>query len=80
MDLQSYKIRPTKHFALSRMRAWGYDVESLKEALESANTIEKVGKNKYEAYIRAKEKSRKIIFVKDEESKEIIIITGAEGK
>jgi acyl-CoA-binding protein len=39
-----------------------------------------VGKYKYEAYFRVKGKSRKLIFIRDEEYKEIFIITGAEGK
>ena len=31
-------------------------------------------------YIRAKGKSRKLILIKDDEYKEVFIITGAEGK
>ncbi len=80
MDISSYKIRPSKHFTLSWMRKWDYNIDSLKNALENAYKIDKVGKHKYEAYIRVKGKSRKIIFVKDEFYKEILIITGAEGK
>ena len=53
---------------------------TLKNALESAYKVEKVGKHKYEAYIRAKGKSRKFIFIKDDQDKEIFIITGAEEK
>jgi len=48
--------------------------------LENAYKTDKVGKNKYEAYVRTKGKSRKLIFIKDEEYKEIFIIMGAEGK
>ncbi|MBI2127295.1 hypothetical protein HYV82_00655 [Candidatus Woesearchaeota archaeon] len=80
MDFSGYRIRPTKHFALVYMRKWDYDTNSLKSALESAYKVEKVGKDKFEAYVRAKGNSRKIVFVKDEEYKEIIVITGAEGK
>ncbi len=40
--------------------------------------IEPVGKNKYEAYVKDKRGSRKIIFVYTGD--EIFIITGAEGK
>ena len=42
--------------------------------------IDKVGKYKYEAYVRKNEKSRKFVFIKDEENKELFIITGTEGK
>lgn len=80
MNTLNYKIRPSKHFILTWMRKWNYDIHSLRKDLENSYKIDKVGKNKYEAYIRKKKKSRKIIFVKDEECKEIFIITGAEGK
>jgi len=77
MNVQNFKIRPSKHFVLGWMRKWNYDIEALQNFLEKAE-IEKVGKNKYEAYIHTKGKSRKIIFVMDEERKEIFIITGTE--
>ena len=80
MDINGYKIRPSKHFVLGWMRKWDYDIDSLRRALESTYKINKVGKKKYEAYTRAKGKSRKFIVIKDEEYKEIFIITGAEGK
>ena len=80
MDISEYKIRPSKHFILTWMRKWDYNVNSLRNSIENAYKIDKMGRNKYEAYFRAKEKSRKLIFIKDEESKEIFIITGVEGK
>ena len=80
MDTSSYKIRPSKHFILGWMRKWDYDVDALRSALENAYKIDNVGKNKFEAYIHAKEKSRKLIFITDDGYKEIFIITGAEGK
>ncbi|MBI2146441.1 hypothetical protein HYU22_03810 [Candidatus Woesearchaeota archaeon] len=80
MDYSSYTLRPSKHFVLSWMRKWDYDLFSLRSALEKAYKVEQVGRHKYEAYIRAGGKSRKLIFVKDDENKEIFIITGAEGK
>ena len=79
MDTSGYRIRPSKHFILTWMRKWGYDQHELQRALENAYKIEKVGKHKYEAYFRAKGKSRKLIFIKDEEYQDIFIITGAEG-
>ena len=80
MDITNYKIRPSKHFILGWMRKWDYGIETLRSALENAYQVDKVGKNKFEAYIHTKRKSRKLIFIKDEEYKEIFIITGAEGK
>ena len=80
MDTGDYRIRPSKHFILTWMRKWDYDIDSLRNALESAYKTDKVGKHKYEAYTRAKGKSRKLILIRDEEYKDIFIITGAEGK
>jgi len=79
MDVIGYKIRPSKHFILSWMRKWDLNTDSLKSLLEEAQKVEKVGKNKYESYTRSKGKSKKLIFIKDEEYKEIFIITGTEG-
>ena len=80
MDIKDYKIRPSKHFILTWMRKWDYDINTLKDALENAYKINKVGKQKYEVYTRAEKKSRKLIIIKDDKYKEIFIITGAEGK
>lgn len=75
---EEYKIRPSKHFVLGWMRKWDWDIHSIRAALERAN-IKKVGKNKFEAHVRVKQKTRKLIFVRYEDIKELFIITGAEG-
>ena len=80
MDISGYKVRPSKHFILTWMRKWDWDVDSIRTALENAYKVNKVGKYKYESYTNIKGKSRKLIFIKDEEYKELFIITGAEGK
>ncbi|MDP6293442.1 MAG: hypothetical protein QF486_06780 [Candidatus Woesearchaeota archaeon] len=80
MDTKGYNIRPSKHFITKWMRNWDCDVQKLRQSLEEAHKVDKVGKTKYEAYSRIGGKSRKIIFVKDDEFKDIFIITGAEGK
>ena len=79
MDTFGYQIRPSKHFITTWMRKWDYDTLALENAIGSAYKIEKVGKYKFEAYFRAKGKSRKLIFIKDDHYKEIFIITGAQG-
>ena len=73
-----YKIRPSKHSVLSWMRKWDWDIHSIRNALNKA-TIRKVGKNKFEAYVPAKNKTRKLIFIKYDDIKQLFIITGAEG-
>ena len=80
MNIEDYKIRPSKHFIMTWMRKWDCDIESLKSMLENSYKIDKVGKHKYESYTKVKGKSKKLIFIKDDEYKEIFIITGAEGK
>jgi hypothetical protein len=79
INLEQYTIRPSKHFVLTWMKKWNYDIDSLKKAIERSYKITKVGKNKYEAYVQTKRKSRKIIFIQYKIEKELFIITGAEG-
>ena len=79
-NVHEFKIRLSKHFTLSWMRKWGWDINDVRSALETPYKLEKVGKYKYEAYIKQDKKSKKIILIVDEEYKEIFIITGAEGK
>ena len=71
------EIKPSKHFRNTWLRTWDWDINQLRSALVSAK-IYQVGKNKYEAYIKGKERSKKIIFVYTADG--IFIITGAEGK
>lgn len=80
MDVAEYKIRPSKHFVIGWMRKWDCNIEDLKSMIENAYEMEKINKTKYETYTRVKGKSRKLIFIKDDELKEIFVITGAEGK
>lgn len=80
MQTKGYEIRPSKHFILGWMRRWNYDIPSLRNALERSLEVKQVGKDKYEVYFKSKNKSRKIICIKDDANKEIFIITGAEGK
>ncbi len=57
-----------------------WDYIDLRDAIKNAYKTERVGKKKYEAYIRCKMGSRKIIFVHYAEFDTIFVITGAEGK
>ena len=74
IDFESIRIRPSKHFMLTWMRKWDWDINDLREALVGAYKLKKVGKVKYEAYTtrRSHGKSRKLIFVK--QNNEIFII------
>ena len=78
-DLQNWNIRPSKHFVMGWMKKWDWTTDSIRTAIEMAHRIDKVGKTKYEAHTHQGKGSKKIIFVKDEERREIFVITGAEG-
>ena len=43
MNISEYKIRPSKHFVLTWMRKWDYDIYSLRNIIENAYKIDKVG-------------------------------------
>ena len=79
MDVTAYRIRPSKHLITTWMRKWDADVDTLRKMIEDAYKIDKMGKSKFESYTRVKGKSRKLIFIKDDEYGEIFVITGAEG-
>lgn len=71
------EIKPSKHFRNTWLRKWNWDINDLRSRLMQAD-IEKVGKNKYEAYVKDKKGTKKIIFIHTDD--EIFIITGAEGR
>ena len=71
------EILPSKHFRNTWLRKWNWNMNDLRSALMNAEKIDKVGKLKYEAYIKDKRGSKKIIFFYDEEK--ILIITGSES-
>ena len=80
INFDEVKIRSSKHFILTWMRKWNWDIYDIRNALQRNYKIEKVGRNKYEVYIHSKYGSKKLIFILDEELNEIFIITGSEGK
>jgi len=71
------EIKPSKHFRNTWLRKWNWDMNELRSSLMRAE-VKNIGKTKYEAYIKDKKGSRKIIFVYNGD--EIFIITGGEGK
>ncbi|MEK6982720.1 MAG: hypothetical protein AABX38_07330 [Candidatus Micrarchaeota archaeon] len=60
------------------MRKWDWDYNQLRSALIETYKTEKIGKNKYESYIR-KDGGKKIIFVYYLEFETVFIISGSEG-
>ncbi len=78
-DIDTCKLSASKHFKNGWMKKWNWDYRDLGDAIKNAYKIEKVGKKKYEAYVRRKGGSKKIIFVYYEDFDAIFVITGAEG-
>ena len=76
-DIELCKIEASKHFMLKYMKKWNWDFNDLKEAIKNAYKTDKVGKKKYEAYVR-KNGSKKIVFVYYFEYDTIFVITGSE--
>ena len=77
-DIDKCKIDASKHFMLKYMKKWNWDFIDLRDAIKNAYQIDKVGKKKYEAYVR-KDGSKKIVFVYYFEYDIIFAITGSEG-
>ena len=78
-DIESCGLNASKHFRNKYMRKWNWDFHDLRDSIRNAYKIDKVGKKKYEAYVR-KDGSKKIIFVYYFEFDEIYGISGSEGK
>jgi len=60
------------------MRKWDWDQFDLREALRQAYNVSRVGKGKWEVFTR-KRGEKKLVVVYDAQTKEVFVITGAEG-
>jgi hypothetical protein len=78
-DIDTCELEVSKHFRNKYMRRWNWDFIDLREAIRDADEVHKVGKKKYDAYLR-KRGSKKIVFVYYSEFNTIFVITGSEGK
>lgn len=77
-DPDDVTIDVSKHFRNTWMRKWGWDQLDIREALRGTNRGLKVGKSKWELFIREKGE-KKLVVVYDSETEEVFVITGAEG-
>ena len=78
-DVDSCEISVSKHFKNTWMRKWNWDYADLREAIKNAYKVDKVGKKKYEVYVR-KKGLKKIIFAYYTEFDTVFVITCAEGR
>ena len=69
----------TKHFRNKYLKKWNWDMIDLRNAIKEAYQVDKVGKEKYEVYVR-KNGSKKIILAYQQMEDTLIVISGAEGK
>ena len=53
-DIEKCKLEASKHFKNTWMRKWDWDYHDLRDAIRNAYETKKVGKKKYEIYIRKK--------------------------
>ena len=72
------KLEASKHFKNTWMRRWDWDYHDLRDAIRNAHKTIKIGKTKFEIYVRKKGEN-KIIAVYYVEFETIFIITGSEG-
>ena len=79
-NIDTCEIDVSKHFRNQHMKRWNWDMLDLREAIRSAYKIDKIGKRKYESYVRDKKGSKKIIFVHYQEFDTLFIISASEGR
>ena len=77
-DIKSCRLEASKHFRNTWMRKWDWDYVDLRNAIRDAYATKKVGKNKYEIFVR-KKGSKKIIAVYMWENETLFVITKGEG-
>lgn len=77
-DIETCKIEASKHFKNTWMRKWDWDYHDLRNAVRDAYRKDKVGKEKYEIYVR-KRGEKKVIAVYQWEFETLFVITGSEG-
>ena len=72
------RIDVSKHFRNTWLRKWGWDRHDLREAIRDAYRTEKVGKSKWELFVR-KKGEKKLVIAYEARTDEVFVITGAEG-
>lgn len=77
-DLDSFEIRPSKHFRNTKMRKWDWDVHDVREALAKPTKVVKRSSAKFEVWVR-KSGSKKLILACYSEERVVLIVTGTEG-
>ena len=77
-NIETCRLEVSKHFRNTWMKKWDWDYEDLRDAIKNASKTKKVGKKKYEIFIR-KKGEKKIVVVYYSEFETLFVITGGEG-
>ena len=77
-DIDKCKLETSNHFKNTWMRKWDWNYHDLREAIREAYEMKKIGKKKFEIYVR-KKREKKIIASYYIEFDTVFIITGSEG-
>lgn len=75
---KTVNLAATKHFMLKYMRAWNWDFDDLRDAIENSYKVDRAGNCKYEIYCQ-KSGFKKIISVYYDEENKLLCITGSQG-
>ncbi len=77
-NIENCALEVSKHFRNTWMKKWDWDYEDLRDALKNAYKTKKVGKKKYEIYIR-KKGEKKVVVIYYWGFENLFVITGSEG-
>jgi hypothetical protein len=77
-DVYRVHIDVGKHFRNTWLRKWDWDQFDLREAIREAYKLLRVGKGKWELFVR-KKGHKKLLIAYEVGSDEVFVITGAEG-
>jgi len=73
-DIDEVHVYVSRHFRNTRMKK----LADLREALRAPHRVSRVGKGKWEIFVR-KKGHKKLVVVYDAEYDEVFVITGSEG-
>jgi len=77
-DVDRVRIIVSKHFRNTWMKRWDWDHLDLREAIREAHNVSRVGRAKWDIFIR-KKGPKKLVLVYDAARGEVFVITGAKG-
>lgn len=77
-DPDEVEVSASRHVNKTWMRRWGWSYGDIREALRDSYRVVRVGRAKWEVYVR-KKGEKKLVITFDEDEGEVYVITAAEG-